>query len=135
VKEKKEEEEIIDILPAKTKDESRLDHQDDDYEYVRKNLRNLIDKGSVALEGVLDLASASDHPRVYEVVGQMIRNLGETNRDIIELQKDMKKLKDEEGPSKVTQNAIFVGSTAELQKFLKGKGDVKKIKDKSEDGN
>ena len=66
----------------------------------------------------------------------MITNLPETietNKDIIDLQKDMKKLKDEDGPSKVTQNAIFVGSTAELQKFLKGNDkSPKKIKDKSD---
>lgn len=124
--------EKLEVLLSQTKDEARKDHQDDDYEFVRENLRNLIEKGSKALDGVLDLATASDHPRVYEVVGQMIRNLGETNRDIIELQKDMKKIKDEEGPAKVTQNAIFVGSTADLQKFLKDNNiSNKRIKDKS----
>ena len=121
----------IEVLLDQTKDEVRKDHQDDDYEFVRENLRGLIEKGGKALDGVLDLATASDHPRVYEVVGQMIRSLGETNRDIIELQKDMKKLKNEDGPSKVTQNAIFVGSTADLQKFLKDNNiSTKRIKDK-----
>jgi hypothetical protein len=127
------EESEIEVLLNQTKDEARKDHQDDDYEFVRDNLKNLIEKGSKALDGVLDLATASDHPRVYEVVGQMIRNLGETNRDIIELQKDMKKIKDEDGPTKVTQNAIFVGSTADLQKFLKDNNiSAKRIKDKSD---
>ena len=124
--------EIVSLI--KSIDEQRVEsHQDDDYQFARDNLKKLVEKGNVALDGVLELAAASDHPRVYEVVGQMIRSLGETNKDIIDLQKDMKKLKDEDGPSKVTQNAIFVGSTAELQKFLKGndKG-PKKIKDKSD---
>lgn len=122
--------ELVSLI--KTIDEKRIeDHQDDDYQFARDNLKQLVEKGNVALDGVLELAAASDHPRVYEVVGQMIRSLGETNKDIIELQKDMKKLKDEEGPSKVTQNAIFVGSTAELQKFLKD-SKKKEIKEKSD---
>ena len=122
--------EIVSLI--KTIDEKRIEnHQDDDYQFARDNLKQLVEKGNVALDGVLELAAASDHPRVYEVVGQMIRSLGETNKDIIELQKDMKKLKDEEGPSKVTQNAIFVGSTAELQKFLKD-SKKKEIKEKSD---
>jgi hypothetical protein len=124
--------ELVSLI--KTIDEKRIeDHQDDDYQFARDNLKQLVEKGNVALDGVLELAAASDHPRVYEVVGQMIRSLGETNKDIIDLQKDMKKLKDEEGPSKVTQNAIFVGSTAELQKFLKS-SNKKEIKEKT-DGN
>jgi hypothetical protein len=122
--------ELVSLI--KTIDEKRIEnHQDDDYQFARDNLKQLVEKGNVALDGVLELAAASDHPRVYEVVGQMIRSLGETNKDIIELQKDMKKLKDEEGPSKVTQNAIFVGSTAELQKFLKD-SKKKEIKEKSD---
>ena len=122
--------EIVSLI--KTIDEKRIEnHQDDDYQFARDNLKQLVEMGNVALDGVLELAAASDHPRVYEVVGQMIRSLGETNKDIIELQKDMKKLKDEEGPSKVTQNAIFVGSTAELQKFLKD-SKKKEIKEKSD---
>jgi hypothetical protein len=121
--------EIVSLI--KTIDEKRIEnHQDDDYQFARDNLKRLVEKGNVALDGVLELAAASDHPRVYEVVGQMIRSLGETNKDIIGLQKDMKKLKDEEGPSKVTQNAIFVGSTAELQKFLKS-NNKKAIKEKA----
>lgn len=125
--------EIVSLI--KTIDEKRIEnHQDDDYQFARDNLKQLVEKGNVALDGVLELAAASDHPRVYEVVGQMIRSLGETNKDIIELQKDMKKLKDEEGPSKVTQNAIFVGSTAELQKFLKSskKKEIKEISNGTE---
>ena len=105
-------------------------HQDQDYEYVRNNLQNIIDTGSTVLQGIVELAEESDHPRAYEVVGQIMRQLAETNKDLIELQKDMKKIKDEESAKTVTQNAIFMGSTAELQKFLRGQGHLsQKIKD------
>ena len=108
----------------------RHTHQDQDYEYVRNNLQNIIDTGSTVLQGIVELAEESDHPRAYEVVGQIMRQLAETNKDLIELQKDMKKIKNEESAKKVTQNAIFMGSTAELQKFLRGQGHLsQKIKD------
>ena len=108
----------------------RHTHQDQDYEYVRNNLQNIIDTGSTVLQGIVELAEESDHPRAYEVVGQIMRQLAETNKDLIELQKDMKKIKDESNTKKVTQNAIFMGSTAELQKFLRGQGHIsKKLKD------
>jgi len=108
----------------------RHTHQDQDYEYVRNNLQNIIDTGSTVLQGIVELAEESDHPRAYEVVGQIMRQLAETNKDLIELQKDMKKIKDEESAKTVTQNAIFMGSTAELQKFLRGQGHLsQKIKD------
>jgi hypothetical protein len=117
------------IAPEEEKDD-RLGHQDEDYEYVRNNLQDIISKGGSALDGILELAKDSDHPRAWEVVGQIMRQLSETNKDLIELQKDMKKIKDEEGAKKVTQNAIFVGSTNELQKFLRGQGHVsQKLKD------
>jgi endonuclease III-like uncharacterized protein len=120
----------IEILPPSSGDDERLIHQDQDYEYTRNNLKDIIGKGSDALDGILELARDSDHPRAWEVVGQIMRQLAETNKDLIELQKDMKKIKDEEGAKKITQNAIFVGSTNELQKFLRGQGHVsQKVKD------
>ena len=109
-------------LPADTVE--RHAHQDQDYDYVRSNLQDIIESGGEALTGILELAKESDHPRAWEVVGQIMRQLAETNKDLIELQKDMKKIKDEETAKKVTQNAIFMGSTAELQKFLRGQGHV-----------
>jgi endonuclease III-like uncharacterized protein len=127
----------IEILPLSSDDDERLIHQDQDYEYTRNNLKDIIGKGSDALDGILELARDSDHPRAWEVVGQIMRQLAETNKDLIELQKDMKKIKDEEGAKKITQNAIFVGSTNELQKFLRGQGHVsQKVKDakKKSDG-
>ncbi len=118
------------INPEEEEKEERLAHQDEDYEYTRNNLKDIIGKGSDALDGILELARDSDHPRAWEVVGQIMRQLAETNKDLIELQKDMKKIKDEEGAKKVTQNAIFVGSTNELQKFLRGQGHLsQKLKD------
>tara|TARA_X000001382_G_scaffold106537_1_gene81957 strand:- start:856 stop:1248 length:393 start_codon:yes stop_codon:yes gene_type:complete len=121
-------------LTKQSLDVMREDHQDEDYEYVRNNLQDIIEKGGSALEGILELAQDSDHPRAWEVFGQIMRQLAETNKDLIDLQKDMKKIKNEESAKKVTQNAIFVGSTAELQKFLRGQGhenqktkDVKKL--------
>jgi hypothetical protein len=115
-------------LPADTVE--RHAHQDQDYDYVRSNLQDIIESGGEALTGILELAKESEHPRAWEVVGQIMRQLAETNKDLIELQKDMKKIKDEETAKKVTQNAIFMGSTAELQKFLRGQGHVsQKLKD------
>ena len=109
-------------LTKQSLDVMREDHQDEDYEYVRNNLQDIIAKGGSALDGILELAQDSDHPRAWEVFGQIMRQLAETNKDLIDLQKDMKKIKDEEGAKKVTQNAIFVGSTNELQKFLRSQG-------------
>jgi len=129
------EDENMEVLPPEEKSlDVRHEHQDEDYEYVRKNLQDIIETGAVALQGIVELAESSDHPRAYEVVGQIMRQLAETNKDLIELQKDMKKIKNEESAKKVTQNAIFMGSTAELQKFLRGQGLVsQKIKDAKRD--
>jgi hypothetical protein len=109
-------------LTKQSLDVMREDHQDEDYEYVRNNLQDIIEKGGSALDGILELAKDSDHPRAWEVFGQIMRQLAETNKDLIDLQKDMKKIKNEESAKKVTQNAIFVGSTNELQKFLRSQG-------------
>ena len=84
------------IAPKEEEKDDRIGHQDEDYEYVRNNLQDIIAKGGSALDGILELAKDSDHPRAWEVVGQIMRQLSETNKDLIELQKDMKKIKDEE---------------------------------------
>ena len=95
---------------------------DQDYDYTRDNLKEVIGKGSIALDGILELAQESEHPRAYEVVGQIIKSVVDANIQLIELQKNMKALKKTEskGPNSIT-NALFVGSTHELQKLLKGK--------------
>ena len=77
-------------------------------------------KGQEAVDGILDVARASDHPRAYEVAGQLIKNVGDVADKLIDLQGKMKELdkEDKKGPTNVT-NAMFVGSTADLQKLLK----------------
>jgi hypothetical protein len=93
-----------------------------DYEYTRGNLYSLIEKGQQAISDILDVAQQSDSPRAYEVAGQLIKNVGDVTDKLIDLQQKMKKLKEEEepkGPKSVTNNTMFIGSTAELQKLLK----------------
>ena len=90
-----------------------------DYEYARGNLYSLIDKGQEAVNGALDLAMSSDHPRAYEVAGQLIKNVGDVADKLMALQKDKKNVKEEGAKKVVTNNAFFMGSTADLQKMLK----------------
>ena len=91
-----------------------------DYETSRAQLHSLVMKGQEAVDGILDVARASDHPRAYEVAGQLIKHVADTTDKLIDLQGKMKELDKEEkkGPTNVT-NAMFVGSTADLQKLLK----------------
>ena len=91
-----------------------------DYEISRAQLHNLVMKGQEAVDGILDVARASDHPRAYEVAATTIKAVGDVTDKLIDLQGKMKELDKEEkrGPTNVT-NAMFVGSTAELQKMLK----------------
>ena len=93
-----------------------------DYEYQREQFYKLVDRGSMAIDGILDLAKEGEHPRAYEVAGQLIKNVAEVTEKLGDLQEKMKRLKEvpEVGPKNVT-NALFVGSTAELQKMIKGK--------------
>ena len=93
---------------------------DVDFETGRKNLYNLIDKGNEAIDGILELAKEGEHPRAYEVAGQLIKTVSEVSQNLLDLQDKLKKVKDipDKGPKNVT-NALFVGSTTELQKMLK----------------
>ena len=95
---------------------------DIDFETGRKNLYQLIDKGNEAIDGILGLAKEGEHPRAYEVAGQLIKTVSEVSQNLLDLQEKLKKIKDvpERGPKNVT-NALFVGSTTELQKMLKEK--------------
>tara|TARA_R100001377_G_scaffold9368_1_gene4767 strand:- start:72 stop:491 length:420 start_codon:yes stop_codon:yes gene_type:complete len=95
---------------------------DQDYKYQRENFYRLVEQGSTAIEGILELAREGEHPRAYEVAGQLIKNVAEVTEKLGDLQEKMKKLKEvpNNAPKSVT-NALFVGSTAELQKMLKGK--------------
>jgi hypothetical protein len=92
-----------------------------DYEYTRGNLYSIIEKGQEAINGILELAQESEMPRAYEVAGQLIKNVADATDKLLTLQqklKDVQEEKDTKGPTTVN-NALFVGSTAELQKLLK----------------
>lgn len=92
-----------------------------DYEYTRGHLYSLIEKGQESLDGIMELAQESSSPRAYEVAGQILKSVADTADKLMELQKKVKDLDAEaaSGPKSVTNNAVFVGSTAELSKFLK----------------
>jgi len=95
---------------------------DTDYRYARENLYDLIENGSHALHELVEIAKASEHPRAFEVVASLMKTLTDANKDLLDIQTKVKKLKQEDGtaagPNNVT-NALFVGSTAELQNMLK----------------
>ena len=91
-----------------------------DYEMSRANLHNLVMKGQEALDGIMDVAQSSDHPRAYEVAALMIKNVADTTDKLIDLQRKMKDLdSDDKKVTNNTTNAMFVGSTSDLQKMLK----------------
>jgi len=98
------------------------DDVENDYKYQRDNFYNLVEKGSTAIDGILELAKESEHPRTYEVAGNLIKQVAEVTEKLGDLQEKMRKLKEvpSNAPKNVT-NALFVGSTTELQKMLKDK--------------
>ena len=118
------------VTPERTQPVKKVETKDevqDDYEYARSNLYSLVDKGQEAVNGALDLAMSSDHPRAYEVAGQLIKHVGDVADKLMALQKDKKNVKEESAKKVVTNNSLFVGSTADLQKMLKN---ASKKKDK-----
>lgn len=94
---------------------------DKDYEYSRAQLYNLIEKGQEAVSGILELAQDSQHPRAFEVAGQLIKSVGDVTDKLLDLQKKMKDLEKPQGGQapKTVNNTMFIGSTADLQKMLK----------------
>ena len=104
----------------KPSNEQENDDVKKDYEYTRGNLYSLIEKGQEAINGILELAQESEMPRAYEVAGQLIKNVADATDKLMDLQKKLKDIEEEnvKGPTNVT-NALFVGSTAELAKILK----------------
>ena len=120
--------EFLDVEPIDTSKNNKIEKVEKkedsilDYEYSRGNLYSLIEKGQEALNGILEVAQGSDHPRAYEVAGQLIKTVSEVSQNLLDLQDKLKKIKEvpNTGPKNVT-NALFVGSTTELQKMLKGK--------------
>ena len=104
------------IIPKTGKDD------DIDYNYARENYYNLIERNQDAIEEMLEIAKQSEHPRAFEVVGQLIKSGLDANKELMTLHKTKKELSIEKGNSTTNvNNAVFVGSTAELQKLLKAK--------------
>tara|TARA_B110000114_G_C14945500_1_gene338153 strand:- start:324 stop:731 length:408 start_codon:yes stop_codon:yes gene_type:complete len=112
--------EIVNKVP----DELVGDEVDADYKYQRENFYRLVEQGSTAIEGILELAREGEHPRAYEVAGNLIKQVSEVTEKLGDLQEKMRKLKEvpDHGPKSVT-NALFIGSTKELQKLIKGKSE------------
>ena len=109
----------LDVTPPKSS--SKPEDVKKDYDYTRANLYSLIEKGQETLNGIMELASEGGSPRAYEVAGQIIKSVADTTDKLMELQKKLKDVEEEKqskGPSTVN-NALFVGSTAELAKMLK----------------
>ena len=101
-------------------EEDKYKDADADYSEIRRNLKMIIDQSSEAIEGILDVAKESEHPRAYEVVSQLIHSSLDANTKLVDLHKKMKEIK-KEGPDKqtnITNNSVYVGSTKELQSFL-----------------
>lgn len=104
--------------------ENSLDIKKDierDYKYSRSNIYSIIEKGQAAINGALELAQETESPRAYEVTGQLIKNVADATEKLLELQKklkDIEEVKEIKGPSTVN-NALFIGSTAELTKLIK----------------
>ena len=96
-----------------------------DYEYTRGNLYSLIEKGQEAVDGILDLAQQSDQPRAFEVAGQLIKHVGDVADKLVDLQKKVNEIENPKKSKEVntTNNTMFVGSTADLAKFLKQQRD------------
>ena len=108
-----------DVVPYKVENGDDIEN---DYKYQRDNFYNLVEKGSTAIDGILELAKESEHPRTYEVAGNLIKQVAEVTEKLGDLQEKMRKLKEvpSNAPKNVT-NALFVGSTKELQTMLKDK--------------
>ena len=111
------------VIPKKVV-QSNEDDIENDYKYQRENFYGLVERGQDAIDGILELAKEGEHPRAYEVAGNLIKQVAEVTEKLGDLQEKMRKLKEvpNSAPKSVT-NALFVGSTAELQKMLKGKSD------------
>ena len=119
---------IEEVQETSTEIKKLSDNKDlqSDYEYSRGQLYNLVEKGQEAINGILDVAQNSDHPRAYEVAGNLIKNVADITDKLVDLQGKMKDINQEKikTTNNVT-NAMFVGSTSELQKMLKEVGSNK----------
>ena len=115
-------EEKSEVVKPEKPDRLKKDDITRDYEYTRGNLYSIIEKGQEAIDGILENAQESEMPRAYEVAGQLIKSVSDATDKLIDLQKKLKDVNEEKvakGPSTVN-NALFVGSTADLAKLIKG---------------
>ena len=103
------------------KSQTRAENVEKDYDYTRGNLYSLIEKGQEAINGIMEVAGETASPRAYEVAGQLIKSVADTTDKLADLHKKVKDIEADnpKTQSTVTNNALFVGSTAELQKMLK----------------
>ena len=116
-------------------DENKADVEND-YKYSRENYYNLIERGQEAIDGILDIAREGQHPRAYEVAGQLIGQVAGTVDKLQDLQKKLKDLKELPKTANANiKNALFVGSTAELQKMLNKKSVETNVERKKENEN
>lgn len=121
------EEQTYEVIEATAKQDLAImaseDATDADFEYARDNLKGMIEKGNIAIDGILALAKESESPRTYEVAAQLIKTMTEANKDLLNLRKQKKDLQKEDAPKQnnTTNNNLFVGSTSELAKMLKAK--------------
>jgi hypothetical protein len=112
--------ELVIDTPKKPLSPEGSDDVDADYQYARENLYNVIERGSDALNTLVEIANQSESPRAFEIVSTLIKTLSDANKDLLEVQTKVKKLKEETatGPKNVT-NALFIGNTSELQKLIR----------------
>ena len=116
--------EVLDVEPIDSTEllpATPVTKVDDDADFARDNIRTLIEKGNLAVDGILHVAKESEHPRAYEVAANLIKNLSDLNKDLMEIQKRKKDLAPQSQRSGDinVDKAVFVGSTTELVKFLK----------------
>ena len=116
---------VEDIKPVIKPPTATSDQLKKDYEYTRGNLYSLIEKGQETVDGILELAQESDQPRAFEVAGQLIKHVGDVADKLVDLQKKVNEIENPKKDKQVTttNNTMFVGSTADLAKFLKDQRD------------
>jgi hypothetical protein len=110
---------LVSTEPIKVEEVKLSNDPQKDYEYTRGNLYNLMEKGQEAINGILEIAQESGHPRAYEVAGQLIKSVGDVSDKLLDLQKKMKDLDAPQKTATTVNNSLFVGSTAELSKLIK----------------
>ena len=111
--------ELVIDTPKKTLSPKGSDDIDTDYQYARENLYNVIERGSDALNTLVEIANQSESPRAFEIVSTLIKTLSDSNKDLLEIQTKVKKLKEETNTPNNVTNALFIGNTTELQKLIK----------------